>query len=347
MEGKGARQWSSLTVPSVQELVKDNNITTVPPRYVRSDKDGVLAGDEFGNGLPVIDLDRLCSATTMDAELEKLDSACRQWGFFQLVNHGVDTCLLEKAKEGVRDLFNLPMEEKKKLWQRSGDLEGFGQAFVLSEDQNLDWADMFFLTSQPVPLRRPHLFPKLPLPFRDALDAFSTQVMSKARILISKMARALEVKPEEMEGLFDDGLWQTMRLNYYPPCPEPDKVVGLTPHSDAVGLTILLHVNEVEGLQIKKDGGWVPVKPLPDAFVVNVGDIIESVEHRAMVKAEKERLSVGVFHSPGFDKEIGPAKSLVRRQHKALFRSISTEDYFNGFFSKKLEEKSQIQLMRI
>ncbi|XWS10190.1 hypothetical protein CRYUN_Cryun39dG0054100 [Craigia yunnanensis] len=50
---------------------------------------------------------------------------------------------------------------------------------------------------------------------------------------------------------------------------------GLRPHSDAVCLTILLRLSEVEGLQIKKDCKWIPVKPLPNAYIVNVGDISE------------------------------------------------------------------------
>lgn len=99
---------------------------------------------------------------------------------------------------------------------------------------------------------------------------------SIAKILLANMARALKIKSEEiLEELFDDELGQKMRMNYYPPCPEPDQVIGVTPHSDATGLTILLQVNEVEGLQIKKDGKWVPVKPLPNAFVVNIGDVLE------------------------------------------------------------------------
>ncbi|KAH1144612.1 hypothetical protein GLYMA_12G235200v4 [Glycine max] len=58
----------------------------------------------------------------------------------------------------------------------------------------------------------------------------------------------------EIRELFEDGI-QLMRMNYYyPPCPEPEKVIGLTPHSDGIGLAILLQSNEVEGLQIRKDG---------------------------------------------------------------------------------------------
>lgn len=79
---------------------------------------------------------------------------------------------------------------------------------------------------------------------------------------------------KEMEELFDDGM-QSIRMTYYPPCPEPELVVGLTPHSDATGITILHQLNGVEGLEIKKDGVWIPVSFLPDAFVVNVGDIME------------------------------------------------------------------------
>jgi hypothetical protein len=58
------------------------------------------------------------------------------------------------------------MEEKKKFEQREGDVQGYGQAFVVSEEQKLDWADMFFLFTLPSHIRKPHLFPNIPLPFR-------------------------------------------------------------------------------------------------------------------------------------------------------------------------------------
>ena len=84
----------------------------------------------------------------------------------QLVNHGVSTSLVENMKTGAKKLFELPIEEKKKLWQREGDLEGFGQAFVLSDQQKLEWADAFLLTTLPSHLRKPHLFNQIPHPLR-------------------------------------------------------------------------------------------------------------------------------------------------------------------------------------
>lgn len=84
----------------------------------------------------------------------------------QLINHGVSSSLIEKFKLETKELFDLPIEEKKRYWQTPTDVEGFGQAFVVSDEQKLDWADMFFLTMLPKHLRKSHLFPNLPLPYR-------------------------------------------------------------------------------------------------------------------------------------------------------------------------------------
>ncbi|XP_010498040.1 PREDICTED: protein SRG1 [Camelina sativa] len=358
MEAKGAVQWSSILVPSVQEMVKEKMITNVPSRYVRSDEDKTEVADDSGLNIeiPIIDMNRLCSPTIMDSEIAKLDFACKEWGFFQLVNHGIDSSFLDKTKLEIQDFFNLPMEAKKKFWQQPNEIEGFGQAFVVSEDQKLDWADLFYHTVKPVELRKPHLFPKLPLPFRDTLEKYSAEVQNIANILTVKMARALEIKPEEMEFFFNnvDSI-QAMRMNYYPPCPQPDQVIGLTPHSDSVGLTILMPVNEVEGLQIKNDGKWIPVKPLPNAFIVNIGDILEiitngtyrSIEHRGVANAEKERLSIATFHNPEMYREFGPAKSLVERQKVAKFKRMTMKEFNDGLFSRTLDGKAYLDALRI
>lgn len=88
------------------------------------------------------------------------------------------------------------------------------------------------------------------------------------------MADNLGMKKEELHESFDGGM-QAMRMNYYPPCPQPNLVVGLSPHSDGVGLTLLLQISDTEGLQVKKDGRWIPISPLQKAFIVNIGDIME------------------------------------------------------------------------
>ena len=67
-------------------------------------------------------------------------------------------------------------------------------------------------------------------------------------------------------------------MNYYPPCTMPEKVLGLSPHSDTSTITLLTRDDDVTGLEIWHKGGWVAVTPIPDALVVNVGDVIEVLE---------------------------------------------------------------------
>ncbi|KAK4710900.1 hypothetical protein R3W88_005413 [Solanum pinnatisectum] len=100
-----------------------------------------------------------------DTELNRLHLACKEWGFFQLVNHGVNSALMEKVKSEIQAFFDLPMEEKKKFEQQ-GDVEGYGQAFAVSEEQMLDWGDMLYMITLPTHLRKPHLFRKLPVSLR-------------------------------------------------------------------------------------------------------------------------------------------------------------------------------------
>ncbi|KAJ8549397.1 hypothetical protein K7X08_033104 [Anisodus acutangulus] len=345
-EASSRNLGSSLKVPSVRELAKQE-LAAVPPRYIRDDIEKTPSSILLPQ-VPVIDMKKLAIGDD-DSELERLHLACKEWGFFQVVNHGVSSSLVEKVKLEIRAFFDLPMEEKKKFEQQEGDVEGFGQAFVFSEEQKLDWGDLFYMTTLPTNLRKPHLFPKLPVSLRDIMEAHSKEFKRLAISILSQLAKALRMDEKEMRDLFNDGM-QIIRMNYYPPCPEPHKTIGISPHSDADALTILLQLNETEGLQVRKDGLWVPVKTLPNAFIVNVGDMMETVtngiyrstEHRAIVNEDKERISIATFFSPKLDGDFGPAPSLLTPQCPAQFRRIGVAGYFKGFLSRKLVGKSYI-----
>lgn len=109
---------------------------------------------------------------------------------------------------------------------------------------------------------------------RDTLDKYSLELANLSVQLFKFMANNLGVNQEALLGTFK-GLPQSMRINHYPSCSQADKVLGLSPHTDGVGMTFLLQVNDVEGLQIKKDDKWFSVKAIPGAFVVNIGDALE------------------------------------------------------------------------
>lgn len=85
----------------------------------------------------------------------------------------------------------------------------------------------------------------------------------------------LGLKGDVFEKMFGETV-QAIRMNYYPPCSSPDLVLGLSPHSDGSALTVLQQGKDTSvGLQILKDDRWVPVKPIPNALIINIGDTIE------------------------------------------------------------------------
>ena len=109
---------------------------------------------------------------------------------------------------------------------------------------------------------------------RETLVKYSSELVKVSNCLLKLMAKNLEINPEQFTNMFEDGR-QSVRMNYYPPCVHASKVIGFTPHSDPGGLTLLVQLNEVQGLQIKKNGKWIPISPVPGAFIVNIGDVIE------------------------------------------------------------------------
>ncbi|KAI3975395.1 hypothetical protein MKX01_004482 [Papaver californicum] len=330
---------NGLSVPSVQELAKLTLADNIPSRYICTDENQLSMGSSVKidhETIPVIDLQKLLSPEP-------------------LVNHGVDRLLVDNLKSEIEGFFKLPMSEKMKYGHKDGDEQGYGQHHVESEDQKLDWADVFSMFTLPVHLRKRHLFPQLPLPFRDTLETYSSEMNKLFMDRFEMMDKALQVvEMKVIREFFEDGM-QSMRMNYYPPCPRPDLVIGLTSHLDYGGLTILLQLNEVEGLQIRKEERWISVKPLPDAFIVNVGEVLEvmtngiyrSVNHRGVVNSTKERVSIATFHTPKLESEIGPILSLITPETPALFKRGKFEDLLKDNLSKKLDGKTFLDNMRI
>ncbi|MBA0872030.1 hypothetical protein Goshw_005031, partial [Gossypium schwendimanii] len=138
----GKSGWGkSLPVPSIQEIVR-SDFQSVPQRYIHENKDRPIISEDLADSLeiPVIDFSFLAKGD--EDEVQKLHLACKDWGFFQVINHGVKEEILEKMKAAVAAFFELPFQEKKKYAKAENEIEGYGQNFVVSEHQKLDWSDM-------------------------------------------------------------------------------------------------------------------------------------------------------------------------------------------------------------
>ncbi|OMP09736.1 Oxoglutarate/iron-dependent dioxygenase [Corchorus olitorius] len=336
---------------NVQEVAKGATIP-IPQQFDRSDEQllSLSSTSPLPATTPTIDMARLVCGD-LD-ELQKLHSTCKDWGIFQLVNHGVRSALLEKVKDGVEEFFKLPLEEKMKFKMREGEQEGYGCR--KRGEGKYDWVDSFNIVTNPLHRRKPHLFPELPSTLRDPLECYLGELQKLGTQLLNLMARALGIEKKEMMELCDDGM-QAVRLAYYPPCPNPELVMGLTPHSDITLITFLHQVNGVDGLEIKRDGLWFPLSFNPHVFVVNVGDILEifsngayqSIEHKVSANKEKERITIAFSVNAKLEAEIGPSKTLTNNPRPPLFRRVGMEQYLQDFFSRKLNGKSYLEHMKI
>ncbi|KAJ3677219.1 hypothetical protein LUZ60_002943 [Juncus effusus] len=344
----------SLQVESVKALASQfSDQYEVPARYVRPEFDMGEVVTKTSSELPIIDLKKLQDPRFSEEEITKLGSACGQWGFFQLINHGVDKEIINNMKSNIREFFRLPLEQKKAVAIASNDIEGFGQHFVVSNDQKLDWADLFFVNTQPVERRNMKFWPTNPPTFRDALDKYSSELEKLAKYLLKFMANDLGIETEVLFSAFKEHP-QCMRMNCYPPCPQAEKVLGLSAHTDGAAMTLLLQVDEVQGLQIRQDGKWLSVEALPGAFVVNIGDAFEmfsngkykSIEHRAVVNAAKERISIATFSMAPYSGMVGPLPEVVKGG-KENYKTMNYLEYFRGYLSAKLEGRSYLETMRL
>ncbi|KAH9304567.1 hypothetical protein KI387_008971, partial [Taxus chinensis] len=219
------------------------------------------------------------------------------------VNHGIPGSLMVRMKKTVREFFELPLEEKLKYEVKQ--VEGYGQVSVFSDNQKLDWSDIMHLTTLPPESRKMNLWPTRPVDLRATVDEYVSETQKLSITILGLLSEIAGLKSDSFLNMYGK-ISQLMSWNYYPPCPRPDLVLGITPHSDGGGLTVLLQDDETVGLQICKEGEWIPVQPIPGALVINIGDMLEvmsngrykSVEHRAVTNIERDRISIAMFYDP-------------------------------------------------
>ncbi|XP_021825498.1 protein SRG1-like [Prunus avium] len=349
---------SSLPAPNVQEIVRSDPLL-VPERYlIRNEEDLPKCGDHMSQShlsseVPIIDFSLLSKGHK--EELKKLDLACKEWGFFQMVNHGVATEVLQAMKDAAAEFFELELEEKNKIAMPPDDIQGYGHTHVVSEEQILDWSDSLSLFVYPSRYRKLKFWPTTPKEFKEVIEVYSSEVKKVGEELLRSLSIIMGMERDTLLGLHKE-LLQALRVNYYPQCCMPDKVLGLSPHSDKSSITILMQEDNAAGLQIRQAGEWVPVKPIPNALVVNVGDAIEiwsngkykSIEHKVVTTESKARLSYASFLLPNDDVKVEPFDYMVESTGSVrMYKKVRFGDYLRQAFKKKIDGKAHIQTVKI
>lgn len=94
-----------------------------------------------------------------------------------------------------------------------------------------------------------------------------------AQRLLRVISENLNLPPSYMEEVVGE-VYQNITISYYSPCPQPDLALGLQSHSDMGAITLLIQ-DDVGGLEVLKDGMWIPVPALRDGILVILADQTE------------------------------------------------------------------------
>ncbi|XP_076889449.1 gibberellin 3-beta-dioxygenase 1-like [Bidens hawaiensis] len=199
------------------------------------------------------------------------------------------------------------------------------------------WSEGFTIIGSPYEHAR-KLWPSYYSKFCDVTEEYKNEMNKFAQRLMLLMLGSLGVTKDDVKWASIQGTSPALQLNSYPACPDPDRAMGLADHTDSTLLTIL-HQNNTSGLQAHKEGtGWVTVRPIHHALVVNVGDLFHilsnglyiSVLHRAMVNRTQHRLSVAYLYGPPSNIQISPLPKLTDKVHPPLYRPVTWSEYLGA-----------------
>ncbi|XP_024466104.2 S-norcoclaurine synthase 1 isoform X2 [Populus trichocarpa] len=356
MQGDEVPTWGkSLPVPSVQEMVRKDH-QFLSERYIQEHKDRAVATNlsPTTSEIPIINFSLLINGDK--DERRKLDTACKEWGFFQITNHDVSEEVIKQMKAAVAAFFELPLEEKRNYAMAANDIHGYGQGYVVSEHQKLDWCDLMFLVTSPPKYQKMKYWPVTIPGFKEAVEQYSTEILKLTEDIFANISLLMGMDKDALKRLHGEMMKQGIRMNYYPTCSRPELVLGVGPHSDASSITFLLQDDDITGLQIRHEEGWVPVKPIPNAIVVNIGDVIESwsngvyksIEHRAVTSVTATRMSIATFVIPDDDVELGPVETMADDYNRPkMYKAIKYVDYLRHTLSKKMDGKANTELLKV
>ncbi|KAG5544888.1 hypothetical protein RHGRI_017373 [Rhododendron griersonianum] len=292
-----------------------------------------------GVTVPVISLSQ-----PHDVVVDEISRACSEWGFFLLTDHDVSPVAILRLKEVGEEFFNLPLKEKESYANdpSSGRFDGYGTKMTKNLDEKVEWMDYFFHVMYPPKKVNYDIWPKNPPSYRGAIEEYSRELQQVTNKLLELLSEGLGLEGKALRScLRDEEIEYEMKINMYPPCPQPELALGVEPHTDMSALTLLVP-NDVPGLQVWKDGNWVAVNYLPNALFVHVGDQVEvlsngkykSVLHRSLVDKERTRMSWAVFVTPPYEAMIGPIPELINGENPSKYSTKTYAEYRHRKFNK-------------
>ncbi|XP_050365839.1 gibberellin 3-beta-dioxygenase 1-like [Argentina anserina] len=322
------------------------SVQTVPESHVWSESD-----DEYqcSSGIHSNTIDPCLSLPVIDLwdpnAPELIIEACEKWGVFQLTGHAIPAQLMEEVEDQTQRLFSLQVDQKLKVLRSPVGGTGYGRAMISHFFPKHMWHEGFTIRGSATNHAK-QLWPHEYEEFCKIMDDYQKQMKALIEQLIHIILKSLNINSEQLNWLksqYSDHDTSTtpgtaLQLNSYPPCPNPNRVMGLAQHRDTSLITILQA--QTSGLQIFRDDvGWIPVQPVRGALTVNIGDFLHilsngrfvNVLHRVLVNPV-QRFSMAYFYAPPSDFVVSPLLSKTLSdsgQAIARYRSVTAKEFID------------------
>ncbi|MGW1835191.1 isopenicillin N synthase family dioxygenase [Streptomyces sp. BBFR2] len=279
--------------------------------------------------LPVIDLSAADRGPRARARLHaQLHGAAHDVGFFQLTGHGVTDDETRRLLTAMRRFFALPEEQRLAIDNvHSPHFRGYTRTGDERTGGRQDWRDQLDIGAErparaPGPgepaywwLQGPNQWPAALPELRTAALRWVERLSGVAEKLLRELLTAIGADPAFYDGIFGAHAHPHLKLVRYPGGAGDGAGQGVGAHKDYGFLTLLLQ-DRIGGLQVQReDGLFHDVPPLPGAFVVNLGELLEvatngylrATNHRVVSPpGTTERFSVPFFYNPRLDAHVRP-----------------------------------------
>jgi isopenicillin N synthase-like dioxygenase len=303
--------------------------------------------------IPIVDLQGSLDA---DAPLARqnaraLFEALSQIGFAYIAGHNVAPATREAAFAASRDFHASTLAQKQSLAINAFHRGYMGMAtstIVTSSvakvtRPNMSESLMLMHELPPddpgllagLPMQGPNQWPDWLPGFKPAMLAYVREVDALGRHIVRLIALALGLPATALDHHFDHPTTFLRALHYPPQPPAEDEQIGSAPHTD-YGIITLLAQDDSGGLQVRPRGGdWIEAPPIPDTYVLNVGDMLArwtngrlvSTPHRVINRSGGDRYSLPYFLDPSMDTLIECLPTCTDSAHPPQHTPVRYGDY--------------------
>lgn len=313
----------------------------MPDDTLNLDKQPVATETSVAERVPVIDIaELLCdSPCTKSAQvIDQIAEACRSWGFFQVINHGIPDTLIGDVRSQMHAFFAAPADQKSKLMRTRDNPWGFYNN-ELTKNQR-DKKEVYDFTHDGVdPIYgQCNRWPVAEDRFKSVMMSYFDACTKLSLKLLEAFCLGLNLPADFLHAEFVGDHTGFVRLNYYP-VEDPmsninmeylsDADLGVHHHTDAGALTVLLQ-DEVGGLQVYREGYWHDIPPVDGAMVINTGDMMQvwsndvyrAAIHRVKAMEIRGRYSIPFFFNPAAGCRVKPLPTTVSDNNPAGYAEI-------------------------